>query len=57
MELHVVVSNTTLKPACVYNWNGVYDPRFYLASWRLFGFRLTTQQNSIPEHKATVFVG
>jgi len=45
--LHGIASNTALKPASVYNWNGVYRPRSHLAPWRLFGFR-HTQTMRVP---------
>jgi len=45
--LHGIASNTALKPASVYKWNGVYRPRLHLAPWRLFGFR-HTQTMRVP---------
>jgi len=45
--LHGITSNTALKPASLYNWNGVYRARLHLAPWRLFGFR-HTQTMRVP---------
>jgi len=53
--LHGIASNTALKPASVYNWNGVYRPRLQL----LGGFLASgihRQCAFLPSHKAMISI-